>query len=142
VNEERHPFRIWSIPGTGTRFVQSFFHYQGVAPEYFHAGSQIPDIRLVIPLRHPIDCYQTNVHRGNFDMAQFIGWWHELIFRAVDAFIFPIEQKREQIERSACEFVGIPYREGFPWVPVGTSEHDRDRPDVPELAFAVDWFDG
>jgi len=142
-----HPFRIYSVPHTGTRFVQSFFNYQGFAPDLCHAGQSITDnLLLVIPQRHPYECYQSHCQKSGFDFARFIGWWHELIFRAEnsESFLFPIEEKSEATERKACEFVDIPYAKGFPWVRVGASDREREAKDYLSVArhlqFAVDWY--
>ncbi len=142
------PFRIWSIQGTGTRFVKSFFHYLGFAPDFSHVGTFVPsDLALIIPKRHPYECYNSHVQRPNFDMAEFIGWWHTLIYKAAhsDSMLFPIAAKNEVLEKAVCEFVGIPHTAGFPWVPVGSSGRDRSLQAhlavVDELQFAVDWFD-
>ena len=137
--------RIWLIQATGTRFVRSFFNYQGFSPQVSHAGHSVPDVALIIPKRDPILCYESHASRENFDLAMFIGCWHELIHRAKTGFLFPIEEKDEDLERAVCKFVGINYIPGFPWVRVGESNRDRTLAytDVSkELQFAVDWFNG
>jgi hypothetical protein len=129
--------------------VRSFFNYQGFAPQLNHAGTPVPNgMLIVIPKRHPFDCYESMLARGNFDLAQFIGWWHELIFRAGqdNSFVFPIKEKDEQLEHDACEFVGIPHSPGFGWHPIGVSDRDRNKTNYQTLGrsldFAVDWFNG
>jgi hypothetical protein len=103
---------------------------------------------MVIPKRHPYDCYQSHVTKPGFDLSRFIGWWHEIIHRSKgpNAFLFPIAQKDEELEKAACDFVGIKWSKGFPWVPVGVSDRDRNARDyehvADQLQFAVDWFNG
>ncbi len=126
--------------------MQNFFNYQGLAPAYSHVGEYVSCDRLVIPKRHPYKCYESHAQKENFDLARFVGWWHELIFRSKTAFMFPIEEKDEGVEKAACKFVGVPYIEGFPWIRIGASDIDRGSKlhlrVVDELQFAVDWFNG
>ena len=146
MNNALRPFRVYSIPHTGTRFVLSFFKYQGFMPNYDHVGGTVADIALVIPKRHPYQCYESHSIKPGFDLGRFIGWWHELIWRAKqqDSIVFPIEQRSEETEQQVCEFVGIPWHGGFPWVPVGSSGRDRSSKRYLEVAehlqFAVDWY--
>jgi hypothetical protein len=144
---------IYSIPHSGTRFVESFFRHCGVMTSRRHVGYKlvgkdgvVPDGHRIIPIRNPYQCYMSNLYRrrAKFSDAEFIGYWGKLMLR--EGFHFPIETKnRLGVMRAALDYVG---RDGpietFQWEPVNTSNRPRDS-EPPEnikkaLDFAMEWY--
>ncbi len=157
-------YRICSIPFSGTRFVQSFFAYlneqsggEVYVPDCYHVHDPNPmrddDFRLVIPLRHPHQVFESMTQAYWPDVAEgadvFCEQWQRLIDYAESrpSIRFHVERKSTKTERATCEFLGIPWQKGFSWKKVGANP--RKKPDTgsykkhkKKLQFAVDWFDG
>jgi len=156
-------FRICSVPCTGTRFVQSFFLYLAEAaqpcsyvPDCYHTHDDRPmrddDFKLVIPKRHPYLCYESMIRTDRFGIKDhpelFVLYWQRLIDYADSrpSILFPIDRKSVKLEKQVCDFVDIPWHEGFGWQAVGGSRGRTKltRPNdkvVKEIQFAVEWFD-
>jgi len=147
---------IYSVPHTGTRFVQGFYTHCGVRTSRRHAGHPIPqhdDDKRVIPVRNPYECYLSwkYLHPGR-DL-EFMSLWGRLMWRSQEgAFFFPLDIKREDRQEmllaaklySGNYTVDLSLIESFEWNP--SNESGRPASACPEeikklLSFAYEWYE-
>ena len=152
---------IYSVPHTGTRFVQSFFTHCGIKTSRRHVGhkligkgqTEVPDGPRIIPVRNPYDCYMSwHYLHPEKSLVDFVGLWGKLVWRSREgAFFFPLdieEEHREQLMQEAPSYVGC-YNDisckTFSWRPVNKSDRNRELecPDEMKqaLSFAHEWYE-
>jgi len=148
----------YTIPHTGTRFVNGFMRKHGIKFSHRHVAAPrtVPEWRHILTVRNPYDAYLTHRHRypSNSDV-NFVAMWGHYIWRTQwqDAFYFaldvPPENRRVMVQNLVMfcgytpnweiidEFVDA-------WKPIGESGRDRSE-EVPEhmikpLEFAYEWY--
>ncbi len=141
---------LYSIPATGTNFVQSALAHIGADFTRRHVGQPMsrPEWRRVLPVRNPYDCYQSHMHHGySKSDAEFITKWAAYMWRTqwMDAFYFPLDVaicNREIVLQSLMDFCGVERNmdliDSFDWKPVYVTEDKREF-EPPDLEFAEEW---
>lgn len=144
---------LYSIPHTGTRFVDGLLRYVGANVTQQHVlDAGAPAGPLIVPVRHPYDCWLSHsTHpKGRFSEGWFLSQWGTLIWqteRHPKRLFFPLDvADREALIAATLDFVGRPGQDlrKWSWVPVGASTRDKDT-EVPtymkeRMNFAVDWY--
>lgn len=139
---------IYSIPHTGTRFVESLFRLHGIRTSRRHVGHKLAhdDGLKVVPVRNPYDCYVSHCHRhpGRLTDAEFVALWGRMIWKSEGALFFPLDTKdRNGLIRHALRKVGYDGEiKDFEWKAINTSTHDNVFPEHMKLAlsFAYEWY--
>lgn len=143
---------VYSLQGTGTRFVVAFFADQGVEVPFRHLGQNLAD-RPIYPVRNPYDCYLSHRSRKEVDELQFVARWGQYIAETARkvGFYFALDTgEREPMLSRLCEYAGLtPDRDRLrafaaDWTPVGATRPKDNRP-IPKrmlqaLNFAHDWY--
>lgn len=148
---------VYSMQGTGTRFILKFFKHHGNPIWHRHVTRPIaePEERVIVPVRNPIDCLRTwKRNRYNFTDEEFIAKWGEYILKTAnkDAFYFPLdiaENRRVLLLTHAIQFIGVEPKKDFirqyakDWAPVGAgdgSDVELEQSTIDALDFAVAWY--
>ncbi len=151
---------VYSVPHTGTRFVQSFFEHCGIETTRRHVGQKVAthadDIR-VIPVRNPYDSYLSWQYLHPGSELDFIGMWGKLVWKSKNAFFFPLDIDPKKRVRMLCSALWNARSDilidniweakcrAFEWKPVSQSDRNRhlECPDEIKraLSFAYEWYE-
>jgi len=148
---------VYSVPHTGTRFVQSFYKHCGIKTSRRHVGYPIPqhdDDKRVIPVRNPYECYLSWQYLHPDRDLEFVALWGRLMWRSQEgAFFFPLDiepEDRNEMLMKAREYddnhiTNFELIETFQWNPENESSRDPDL-ECPEeiqkhLSFAYEWYE-
>jgi len=157
---------VYSVPGTGTRFIMTFFSSQDIHIRVRHVNERmlLDEQRRIFPVRHPHDCWLT-WNRTRYGIPQherdieFLGLWANFLWKTeqLNGFYFPIDiaaGDRISMLTEAVRYMGfepnLPKMQvfAFAWQPVGSSKGPETPPDkeIPgpiyaALQGAVEWYE-
>ena len=145
---------IYSMAGSGTRFIESFMDHIGALYSQRHTDDPQPcfGLRRIIPVRNPRDIYLTHKHRRHTKTdLEFVSTFAEFMWNTeqMTTFYFALDvdkKYRAQMLRECALFCGMPIEtvDSFAWGNTHMSDRDRSISLSSEiesrLRFAMSWY--